>query len=156
MVPHGATWDTPSEKAAWASAAPHDEVVSASGLGCSSSITTFGGTGRVGSSSVAAESVGDSSGLASLFTSVVDSVVDSTENSCAVVSDVSSSQEAREKLMRAALAAMLIRLIRPRWADYLGIKYCFHIEAVDERSKGRTLRCSGVGSQRSRRGVTGN
>ena len=133
MVPQGATWDTPSENAVWASAAPHDEAVSASGLGCSSSITTFGGTGRLGSSS----------GLVSLFTSVVDSVVDSTENSCAVVSDVSSSQEAKEKLMKAALAAMLIRLIRPRWADDLGIRYCFHIEAVDERSKGNTLRCSG-------------
>ena len=143
MVPHGATWDTPSEKAAWASAAPHDEVVSASGLGCSSSIITFGGTGRVGSSSVAAESVGDSSGLASLLSSVTDIDADSTENSCAVVSDVSSSQEAKEKLIRAALAAMLIRLIRPRWADDLGIRYCFQIEAVDEKSKGCTLRCSG-------------
>ena len=97
--------------------------------------------------------MGDSSGLASLLSSVADVVAGSTENSCAVVSDVSSSQEAKEKLMRAALAAMLIR---PRWADDLGIRYCFHIEAVDERSKGRTLRCSGVGSQRSRRGVTGN
>ena len=143
MVPHGATWDTPSEKAAWASAAPHDEVVPASGLGCSSSIITFGGTGRVGSSSVAAESVGDSSGLASLLSSVTDIGADSTENSCAVVSDVSSSQEAKEKLIRAALAAMLIRLIRPRWADDLGIRYCFQIEAVDEKSKGCTLRCSG-------------
>ena len=149
MVPHGATWDTPSENAVWASAAPHDEAVSASGLGCSSSITTFGGTGRVGSSSVAAESVGDSSGLVSLFTSVVDSVVDSTENSCAVVSDVSSSQEAKEKLMRAALAAMLIC---PRWADDLGIRYCFHIEAVDERSKGCTLRCSGCRESTQQKG----
>ena len=143
MVPQGATWDTPSENAVWASAAPHDEVVSASGLGCSSSITTFGGTGRVGSSSVAAESVGDSSGLASLLSSVADIVADSTENPCAVVSDVSSSQEAKEKLMRARLVAMPIRLIRPRRADDLGIRYCFHIEAVDERSNGRTLRCSG-------------
>ena len=145
MVPHGATWDTPSENAVWASAAPHDEVVSASGLGCSSSITTFGGTGRVGSSS----------GVAAMLSSVVDNVVDSTENSCAVVSDVSSSQEVKEKLMRAMLAVMLIRLIRPRWAEDLGIRYCFHIEAVDERSKGRRRRCSG-GSQRDRRGVTGN
>ena len=156
MVPHGATWDTPSEKAAWASAAPHDEVVPASGLGCSSSIITFGGTGRVGSSSVAAESVGDSSGLASLLSSVTDIGADSTENSCAVVSDVSSSQEAKEKLIRAALAAMLIRLIRPRWADDLGIRYCFQIEAVDEKSKGCTCVVAGVGRQRSRRGVTGN
>ena len=42
--------------------------------------------------------------------------------------------------MSVALAAMLIQ---PRWADDLGIRYCFQIEAVDEKSKGCTLRCSG-------------
>ena len=84
--------------------------------------------------------MGDSSSLASLFSSVEDIVVDSTENFCAVVCEVSSSQEAREKLMSVALAAMLIR---PRWADDLGIRYCFQIEAVEEKSKGCTLRCSG-------------
>ena len=96
--------------------------------------------------------MGDSFGLASLLSSVADVVAGSTENSCAVVSDVSSSQEAKEKLMRATLVAMLIRLIRPRWADDLGIRYCFHIEAVDERSKGCTLRCSGCRESTQQKG----